>query len=304
MSHRPRRWPCTPALAALALLTVSGCGRGAYELPHVVESLPVSEAALPASVGAPVDCPEAGGVAPLPTADQVTGVVRCVRTTEQVPGDGEWAVSLLQRVPTDSAGGLLQTLALPSESQFGVACGASLVYPTTIELDTWSGRVTIAPPKDPCLQTRPEVVAAWQALPWVTVATAVIKRVRSEAALAAGCQGSKDMIAIVGHAAKPGMAGPLVDANAAVSICLLRSTGFDGEPTGGRTLTDDEDQRLATLLAAAGPAAPCGATHTSFAVIGKSTPVYVELDGCMRILAPDNTIRQGGAELTALLQAH
>lgn len=305
MPCRFHRWTLTPAVALVALTALAGCGRGAYEHPQVVEVAQAPQAAAPGPVGTPVDCPEAGDVAPMPAVDHVTGVLRCLGTTEEVPGDGEWTVRLLQRVPAASAGALLQAFALPSESEFGVNCAAVLIYPATIELETSSGRVSVAPPTGVCGQTRHEVVAAWQALPWATVATTWIKRERSESAVAADCVAWKDMIAIDGTRAKPGAAGPLLDGTGPVSVCLFRSTGdLAGDPTGGRQLTADEGQRLATLLAAAGPAAPCGATHTRFAVVGKSTPVSVELDGCMRILAPDNTLRQGGAELTTLLLAH
>lgn len=302
MSRPPRR-PLA-LVFVLALLTVSGCGRAAYEHPQVVEGPPASVQAGPASVGAPVDCPEAGRVAPLPSAEEVTGVLRCLRSTEHDPADGQWAVILEQRVPVTSATDLLSALALPSEHRSDGACAAIGVLPTTVELETTSGPVTVDPPQDSCQLPRREVLRAYWALPWETTRTTRTERLRSEAALAAGCEAWKDMITIDGARARPGVAGPLVDGAAPVSVCLFRSTGPDGEPTGGRQLTGDEAQRLAMLLAAAGPAAACAATHTSFAVIGTSTPVYVELDGCLRILAPDNTIRQGGVELTSLLRAH
>jgi hypothetical protein len=248
-----RRWASLPVLAVLAVGGLAGCGRAAY-VPPASES-PRVTAAAPVGGGdrSPIanafDCPDLPVVGPLPAAADVAGVLRCVRTIERFPGDGEWAVTSDQRVPEASAGSLLSALALPSERRWMDACGAAGVYPTTVELETTSGRVLIDPPKGPCGLARPEVLEAWRAAPWVTV-------------------------------------------------------GFDGEPTDGRQLTAEKSQRLATLLASAGPAAPCGAAHTSFAVIGRTTPVFVELDGCMRVLAPDRTLRQGGAELTALLLAH
>jgi len=303
-----RRWASLPVLAVLAVGGLAGCGRAAY-VPPASES-PRVTAAAPVGGGdrSPIanafDCPDLPVVGPLPAAADVAGVLRCVRTIERFPGDGELAVTSDQRVPAASAGSLLSALALPSERRWMDACGAAGVYPTTVELETTSGRVLIDPPKGPCGLARPEVLEAWRAAPWVTVATTRIERLRSEAAVTAGCTSWKDMIAIDGKAAEPGAAGPLVNGSDPVSICLFRSTGFDGEPTDGRQLTAEKSQRLATLLASAGPAAPCGAAHTSFAVIGRTTPVFVELDGCMRVLAPDRTLRQGGAELTALRLAH
>jgi hypothetical protein len=58
------------------------------------------------------------------------------------------------------------------------------------------------------------------------------------------------------------------------------------------------------LLATSGPAAPCAVAHTSFAVVtvAGGEPIYAELDGCLRVLTPDHILRQGSADIAALLK--
>jgi hypothetical protein len=102
---------------------------------------------------------------------------------------------------------------------------------------------------------------------------------------------------------------------ASVKVCLYRSsypagwtprgnTVVDGEPEGGGQLAGTTVGRVAALLRAAGPASRCRSRHSRFAVVfSKPEPLYVELDGCFRILAPDDGLRQGSEELADLLAA-
>ena len=58
-------------------------------------------------------------------------------------------------------------------------------------------------------------------------------------------------------------------------------------------------------MAAAGPAATCHTRHARFAVlrVGTGEAAYVDLDGCLRILSPDGTLRQGTKPLVTLLDS-
>lgn len=305
------RWSRGCAAAVIgAALALSGCGREAYEVaappPNSAPGADVMAAAMDVR---PTGCPALGPVGALPAAAQIVGVLRCIPSTEQVAGDGEYSVSVQQRATGAPVSAIMSALALPSEPRTDQACSADGVGPVAVELETASGAVTVDPPRDACRKPRSEVRAAFEALPWVTVTTTRGQKVRSDEAAKAGCPLRKDEIALTANDATPGAVAAQLAQGAAVSVCRYRSTGGDGDPVGGGQLTADEAQRLATLLASAGPAAPCAQTHTSFAVVtaAGSEPLSVELDGCRRILAPGAagpTLRQANADLVGLLQAH
>lgn len=229
-------------------------------------------------------CPALGPVVPLPAAAQVVGVLRCIPSMEQVAGDGEYAVSLQQRATGARVSAFMSALALPSMPRTDQACSGAGVGPVAVELETSSGAVTVAPPLDPCLRPRSEVRASFDALSRVTVTTTRGAKLRSDEAVKTGCPSFKDLIALDAGDAQPGAAGPVLGEGAAVSVCVFRSSGGDGYPTGGGQLTADQVQRLAALLASAGPAAPCATSHASFAVVTATgtEAISAELDGCVR----------------------
>lgn len=76
----------------------------------------------------------------------------------------------------------------------------------------------------------------------------------------------------------------------------------DGQPDGGFTASPAQAADVVAAIDAAGPAARCERAHTAFAVVRLGDlQAYVELDGCLRILGPDGTLRQGTHDLAALL---
>ena len=78
--------------------------------------------------------------------------------------------------------------------------------------------------------------------------------------------------------------------------------GVDGEPLTGFAATPRQASEIAGTVAAAGPAGDCTLRHTGFAVVAlRSGHAYVELDGCLQILTPDGTLRQGDRGLVTLL---
>ena len=301
------------AILAVGALMLGGCG-SQTPLADGQATTAISSPSL--SDGRPDHCPAAAPVGALPSAARVTGVLRCVTAPERVAGDGEWQVIRQQRATGAPVAALLSALALPSEPpEVNIACAAVLVMPTAVELETSSGKVLVGPPQTACGNPLRQVVTAFEALPWMTVTTTKVRQLRSEAAMVAGCSPWKDMVAIEEQAAKPATGGAVVPPDASVSVCVYRSEyppgwvagsqyAVNGIPVGGRPLTADEATRLGTLLATAGPAAPCTVPHTSFAVVffGKGDPLYAELDGCLRVLTPDHTLRQGNADLVALLK--
>lgn len=308
--RRSGAWAVTLAVGALVL---GGCG-SQTRVADGQAATAISSASL--SDQRPEGCSPAAPVGAIPPAAQVTGVLRCVTSPERVAGDGEWQVIRQERATGAPVAALMSALALPSEHPVSdQGCAAVLVMPTAVELETDSGKVLVGPPETACHNPLPQVVTAYGALPWVTVTTTKVRQIRSEAALAGGCDPWKDEVAIEERGAKPATAAPVLPADASVSVCVYRSeyppgwvagsqNAVDGIPVGGRPLTTDEARRLGALLASAGAAAPCTVPHTSFAVVsvGKGDPLYAELDGCLRVLTPDHTLHQGNADLAALLK--
>lgn len=311
MRHCAHAWAATLAVGAL---TLGGCGSQTRQADGQATTTANSTPSL--SDGRPEDCPAAAPIGALPSATQVTGVLRCVLSVERVAGDGEWQVIQQQRATGAPVAALMAALALPSEPpRVNIACAAVLVMPTAVELETGSGKVLVGPPETACHNPLRQVVTAYEALPWATVFTTKVRQLRSEAAMVGSCEAWKDMVAIEEGGAKPAMTGPVLPPAAALSVCVYRSeyppgwvagsqNAVNGIPVGGRPLTGDEARRLGTLLATASPAAPCTVPHTSFAVVslGTGESLYAELDGCLRVLTPDHTLRQGNADLVAVLK--
>jgi hypothetical protein len=245
-----------------------------------------------------------------------TAVLRCIETTEHVAGDGEWSVTVRQRATGPTLQTLLAALRQPSEPRTADTCTLELRYPREVELETASGIMSATAPTDSCGQTTFAVVRAFQQLDWVEVSRVRGHQLRPEALVAAGCDAWKDMLAISAKDSHPEGPGELVPDHAAVRVCTYRSTypagwtpssneEVDGEPVGGGPLSAADSATVARLLGAAGPAAACDQVHHMFAVVfvaeSAQDTLYVELDGCRRILASDGSLRQGEQELSDLL---
>ena len=299
------------AQVALCLLLV-GCG--------TTSSVDGTDVGAGAGANGPGGVPDAPGCPQLPAAAAFPGdasptaALQCLGTTEQVPGDGEWSVVLQQRA-TAGLVSLVAALRLPSQPPTDGACPAILREPTQVQLEVAGKPMLVNTPKDPCRQTRPEVIKAYAALSWVTVKRTPMTRIRPEAAVTAGCTQWKDMLAIEAHTAKTAGPGAMFTADGPVRVCRYRSDYpqdwvddgqhvATGNPESGKELSAASAADVVNRLSAAGPAAACSKRHSRFAVLTKGDngpTVYVELDGCLRILAPDNTLRQGDARLVSLL---
>jgi hypothetical protein len=299
------------ALLFCALL-LAGCGQTpTHTVAHDVTSKAVCHE------------PDAGDTVaapPLATDVEVSAVVQCTGSREEVPGEGEWSFTIQEQATGAQVDDLVRALRLPSEPPTSGACAAILRGPVTVDLETTSGPMTVATPEDACGQTRTEVSDAYQALHWVEVSRTRGQQARPEAAVAAGCDESKDMLALISGNARaggPDTVLPEVPGGADLRVCLYRSVyppGWtpsgnfvaDGEPLGGGNLVVADLERLTKLLSSAGPAPACTIRHTRFAVVTAVSeqsfePLYVELDGCLRVMALDGTLRQGDPQLAALL---
>jgi hypothetical protein len=251
---------------------------------------------------------------------EVSAVVQCTGSREEVPGEGEWSFTIRERATGSQVDALVAALRLPSEPPSSGFCTSELRLPVMVDLATTSGPMTVATPKNACGQTRTEVSDAYQALHWVEVSRTRGQQERPEAAVTAGCDRWKDMLALSAGDARgggPSTVLPPAPGAADLRVCVYRSdypagwtpssrSVVDGDPVGGGPLTAADLGRIGELLSSAGPAQACTSRHSQFAVVTAVSeqsfePLYVELDGCLRFLAPDGTLRQGGPELAALL---
>jgi hypothetical protein len=344
MTAKPIFLSCTviTTVAALAALA-GGCGRtgsgtGPSHRDSVTTAPGPSQSRTPDSSATPVltcggplagmeppgpgaGLPSAAGGGPLPKHFTPVTAGRCVRAVEPVPGDGDWLVRHDQRA-TSGLAALATALRLPPEkAEPGVACAAIGTAPLTVALTDAHGR-TVVPtvPNGPCGAPLPAVTKAVAALPWRTVATTRLVRVRSQLSVDSGCPTTyKPVVAMDDPAPAtslpPAPHGPTRPAS--YELCRYRldprstlGTATASYHTGildgavrltGRTLT-----AVSTALADS-PAvtAGCRAAQPPFAVLipsgdGTPTPV-VELGGCRRFDDGTGALHQLDAATVALL---
>ena len=207
-------------------------------------------------------------------------------------------------------------LRLPTEPPLSKgSCTLEERHPGVVLLDLGSELRSVAPPTDSCRKIRPEVVDAYAALRWTEVSRTRVLRLRSQSALAAGCDLGEDIYFFYAQIRRAGGSGGVEAPAGPVRVCRYRSTyppgwtaeaqvSVDAEPLSGYTANPRQAAEIAAAVNAAGPAPDCTLRHTGFAVVALGTEeVVVELDGCLRILAPDGTLRQGDRGLVTLLAA-
>lgn len=319
-------------LATLLLVTVlSGCGTAATPGGAQVTLAPATGApdgpvrsgpALPGYAGS--DCPKEAGLAnlfpaapppaepgPVPDGFTPTWVLRCRTEVRDLPGQGQWNVVVTERADT-AATELVEQLRRPSDPRTAEACTLELVVPPYFLLvDAAATAILPEVPTDICGKPRREVLELVNSLEYRTLAEAPVAQVRSPESVESGCSDSyKDVIALghVGRAAPADPAHPLwpEPTPATVQVCVYGQISAGELPAGtltrGHTLDGDAASGLLAALRTAGPAAQCSTPHTGFAVLtvpGFSQPALVELDGCHRLVRPDNSLGQLDAATVA-----
>ena len=175
-------------------------------------------------------------------------------------------------------------------------------------------------PRDKCGKVRIEVRDAVSGLRLTRVATRVLNELESAQAAAAGCsQGWADVIAMEPHQdsqLRQAVGSDPFPAGKRVRLCVYRVPSSEqgtGKPAGdfehGGVLTPDRQAQVKKSLLATAPARPCSKPANRFARFAPADDaageVYIELDGCQRIMtAPATgspTISQGNAGIAALL---
>lgn len=251
--------------------------------------------------------------------------VRAVQCSDEMVkrSDGGTDEVLVERSATD-IGALVGAYRLPSRPTGSGACRAMLVIPPDIALIDAAGQwVRPKAPTNECGQPRQEVIDAAGALHGTEVSRTVIREIESAAAAASGCGMSwADMISVETTDGHPVVKSAPMPPNQAMRLCTFsvpakeRGTSKPGGAfVSGRVLTAAEFGPLRSAIGAAGPAVACSTHAGKFALIRRATDngglVYIELDGCRRIMTElitedglgSNVLSQGDAALTALVQA-
>jgi hypothetical protein len=259
-------------------------------------------------------------LAPLARAFDPKSVVECSERVETRADGGQELVATEQQGTETAA--LTAALRLPDAPATSGSCGLVLyTVPWFAVLDSHRRWVRPGVPADACRDPRGEVLEALRGLKLRTVSTVAVRLVESGAAVRSGCgEGWSDMVEVETSAGGDGtVVATRADPFAGVSqlrVCLFAvPTGQLGgiKPAGtftrGGMVSGASRRKLGSLLATLPAAAPCAKEATRFAVltrtnIGQDPTVYVELDGCHRVLV-QTSVRSGpySKEISTLSQA-
>jgi hypothetical protein len=232
-------------------------------------------------------------------ADLVTvAVMRCRTGFSKIEGRGEWTTVITEKADT-SADDLVAQVRKPSEPHTDKPCTADYIAPPYFLLINAEGKAVLPQvPQDECGKPKIEVRDALNALPYKTISETPMAQGQSQLAIDTGCSGSwKDLLAIDGISYKPGPATKVLRGPGQVRVCVYQSDGEVGELVAGHTVPAEQ----LTTLDSAGPAAPCETKHTRFATLTGDSggDAMVELDGCHRLIRPDQTLGQLDAAAVA-----
>ena len=298
-----------------AALVLGGCGgtgsppRTSAAAPAVVTLAPGDHVCLDRQgPGEQLSQDAAAQARPVLGPGEPAGFVECVVATERLPGRGEWTVRRERRA-AGGAQALAAALRLPDLPATGGGCLAyGQVVPELYALDDDGPAVLIRWPVDGCGHLRSEVAAAHGTVRWAEVASRPLRQITPQAALDSGCaSGWKDMAAVSDSAAAGRRGrGSLRTVGTAghVRACTYRitergETPFGSFESGGR-LEGAAWQVVLRALEAAPPAPiGCRVLGQRFIVLSADAgePLYVELDGCRRVLTPDGGLRTATPQL-------
>jgi hypothetical protein len=319
-SDRLRNMRIAKVLAAgIAAVTLAGCASASGSVP--------GPAVQPQWTSCAADAPPptlAGGggeVTSLPrlgTGFTPTAVVVCTAQVDQRADGGQDLVAVESR--SDDVAALVTALRLPNQAPTGDACDASLpIIAWFALLDAQGQWIRPGVPEDGCAKPRVEVRTAIGGLHLTRISTRPIRQIESGAAQAAGCsQNYADMVTVEtaqGRVTGTALRSDLFPASVRLRLCVYRVPQSElgtSKPAGdfehGTLLLPESETAIEQSLV--GPAAAkCSTESTRFALLtpegGPGTTVYVELDGCRRIMVDAGSgkpiLAQADAALIALL---
>lgn len=311
-----RRARAVPALAVVGIVGAAaavGLLTGAPSQDRLdIATVPAPDAAATATPAAPLGsgaCQTTqpttdGSGEPLPADFDADILVVCGTEYRTFPDDGGWEV-LVERRSRDAASRAEDLLrqpdpppAAPPPAPIEAICGLALPYfPHIVLIDADGRAVQPRIPRNECGQPDPALNAiAGPDAPLTEVAVTKLRHQTSQAEVASGCQGYKNMIAVeADQPSKPALAGPIFPARPEqLHVCIYQQV--PGDPTSsefsrGRPLTPAETSTLVDQLgdAAAGPDR-CAEPSLEYAVLsGHGGWVLIELGGCSRVLRDDYT---------------
>ncbi|MGI5211710.1 hypothetical protein [Plantactinospora sp. CA-290183] len=311
----PTMTPPTSGERATAVVVVqsrwTSCGVGA---PETVRG-------TPGPTGRPVpplDGTDALVLPRLPEDFIPTAAVFCGARSQRRADGGTDLVVAEERA--GDVGRLVAALRLPDEPRTGEVCSAEMPAVRWFAVLDADGRWTRpGVPVDGCGKPRIEVRDAIAALVLTPVRSRPIREIESSGAAASGCpQTHADMVAVETTIGSPTRAA--VGADPLAGLAEVRLCGYrvppgergSAKPAGdfayGEVLPARRRALIGAALSATGPARPCATSASRFALLGPvrgaGGEVYVELDGCQRILVstdPGTRLGQGDPELAALL---
>jgi hypothetical protein len=251
--------------------------------------------------------------------------VECGEETRRRPDGGTDGIAVEDRA--DDVAALLAALRLPDApppspeppaddlSPDTICTADGYVPPRLVLLDGRGRWVRPGIPRDACGKPRAEVTAAMEKLRWTRTATRVLQEIESAGAAASGCdQVDTDMVWFTAFypPTQQSDLAPLADDAASVRLCLYQVKNTDpdndkpqGDFVSGGLLPPARWAAVKRAVQASGEARTCTTPANRFARL--ETPkgdIYVELDGCRRLVAPSvesDALRQAPPTLPALL---
>ncbi len=227
-----------------------------------------------------------------------TAVIVCTEEVQQRADGGQDLVATESRA--DDVTALLAALHLPDEQPVDGACTADLpTVPWFVLLDAQGRWIRPGVARDGCGKVRVEVRNAVAALQLTRVATRVLREITSGAAAASGCsQTWADMVSVETKQGDPTSAAVGSDPfppTEQVRLCVYRVQASEqgtAKPAGdfqyGVVLSPQRQASIDRSLLTAGAARACSTPAGLFALLlsvdGSGATVYVELDGCRRIM--------------------
>ena len=242
--------------------------------------------------------------------------VRCGSNILKRPTGGSDMAATEERA--DDIGGLLAALRLPDEPRTNGACTADLVTVAFLALLDADGRwIRPGVPVDACGKPRIEFRNALDQTSFKRVSSKIVSEVESDPAATSGCgQSWADMVWVTGQMGADGPTAlpTLAPDDAVVRACVFgvppkeRGSGKPaGEFVSGGALPAGRWAAIKReLVTTTAPAPACTTPATRFALLhpAASADIYVEGDGCRRILIDENgpsTLRTSTPTLTRLL---
>jgi len=256
--------------------------------------------------------------AALPKGFSAVAVVRCFVDQHAVAGDGTWQFAVAQRA-SSGLSEFLRLLQQPSASapaRATIACPADLLLVPDFGLVGSDG--TVVRPKLPltvCGQPLVNVLSALNGLPWKTETETKVTQVLTQTEVETGCPSAYKYLPGLknGADAIPWSQVKHPAPNPVTVVCVFRvdATTYpypDGLFVAGKKLTGVQGTAALALAEGASTAdsaakTPCSGNATRFAVLGSGNELQylLELDGCHRLMFPNDYLATGPVGLFTLL---